>query len=306
MPDDAPPAPPAAPAPGRYPVRFGTAELMADLDRPNGWMLAVDGVFQSYVDLEDPTYLDFGYLHHVGAVLDVVGGYGEPLDAVHLGAGAGTLPRYVAATRPGSAQVVVDLDGPLLDLAWHTLGLRTVEGVTRVEADAREVVEARPDASADLVVVDVFTAGSVPPHVATAEFAAQVARVLRPDGVCVVNLADTGALDFARRQVAAWRDALGEVLLLAEPSVLRGRRHGNVVLTASRRALPLGPVVRGAASSTFAARVVHGQALDALVGDAVAPHDGEEVHSPPLPPGTLGDALYAGREADETRGPADA
>ncbi|MFD1051433.1 spermine synthase, partial [Kibdelosporangium lantanae] len=56
--------------PGRRQVRFGTAELMRDLDRPNGWLLSVDGVAQSYVDLDDPTYLDFEYVRRMGDIVD--------------------------------------------------------------------------------------------------------------------------------------------------------------------------------------------------------------------------------------------
>src|SRR5690606_19354878 len=47
------------PVPGRYPVAGGEVELLRDLDRPDGWMIVVNGVPQSYVDLSDPTYLDF-------------------------------------------------------------------------------------------------------------------------------------------------------------------------------------------------------------------------------------------------------
>ena len=33
-------------------------ELLADDDRPGGWLLLLDRVRQSYVDLHDPTYLE--------------------------------------------------------------------------------------------------------------------------------------------------------------------------------------------------------------------------------------------------------
>ncbi|MGH8869019.1 MAG: spermidine synthase [Actinomycetes bacterium] len=282
---------PAEPLPGRHPVRFGTAELIADLDRPRGWMLAVDGVFQSYVDLDDPTYLDFGYLHHVGRVLDLVAPPGAPVDAVHLGVGAGTLVRYLASTRPGSRHVVVDADGPLLDLALGTLGLGRVPGVVPQCQDARDAVAAQPDDSADVVVLDVFAGGAVPVHVTTAEFAADVARVLRTGGVCVANLADSGALAFARAQAATWRAALGSVVLLAEPAVLRGRRYGNLVLACSRHPLPVEPLVRAVAPAPFPARVLHGEALDGFVGDAVPATDAVAVAPPSPPAGTVGDAL---------------
>ncbi|MET0136632.1 MAG: spermidine synthase-like protein, partial [Kibdelosporangium sp.] len=112
------------PGPGRHEVRFGTAELLRDLDRPGAWYLSVDGVAQSYVDLDDPTHLEFDYVRRIGDIIDCMPG--GPLQALHIGGGACTLPRYVAATRPGSRQLVLDADGPLIELVRENLDLRSV------------------------------------------------------------------------------------------------------------------------------------------------------------------------------------
>ncbi len=40
-------------------VDGGTAKLMPDVDRDRAWLLTVDGAPQSYVDLDDPTHLEF-------------------------------------------------------------------------------------------------------------------------------------------------------------------------------------------------------------------------------------------------------
>ena len=89
--------------PGPTAVTGGTAELLADADREGSWMLLVNGTPQSHVDLDDPTHLEFEYVRRMGHVLDLAADPGAPLDIVHLGGGALTLPRYVAVTRPGGA-----------------------------------------------------------------------------------------------------------------------------------------------------------------------------------------------------------
>ena len=122
-----------SPVPGQYPVRFGQAELLRDLDRPNGWLLNVNGVAQSYVDLDDPTHLEFDYVRRIGDVVDCVAEQGHPLDVVHIGGGACTLPRYIAATRPGSRQLVLEADGPLVEL------VRLGKLRWRIEQDYREL-----------------------------------------------------------------------------------------------------------------------------------------------------------------------
>ena len=102
----------------------GGAELLRDADRPAAWVLLVDGVAQSHVDLDDPRYLDFEYVRRLGHVIDTAAPPGQQLRVLHLGAGALTLARYVAATRPGSAQLAVDADAALVDLVRRRLPVR--------------------------------------------------------------------------------------------------------------------------------------------------------------------------------------
>ncbi|HEX5205144.1 MAG TPA: spermine synthase, partial [Actinoplanes sp.] len=92
-------------------VASGIAELIPDADRPAAYSLMLDGAPQSYVDLEDPTHLEFEYIRRMAAVIDLIAPAGAPVRALHLGGGALTLPRYIAATRPGSPQRVVEIDG---------------------------------------------------------------------------------------------------------------------------------------------------------------------------------------------------
>src|SRR3954454_1003892 len=94
-------------------VDSGIAELVRDPDRPRAWTLLLNGVPQSHVDLDDPEYLDFEYVRRLGHVVDLVAPARSPLRVLHLGGGALTLARYVAATRPRSAQQVIEVDPAL-------------------------------------------------------------------------------------------------------------------------------------------------------------------------------------------------
>src|SRR6202012_5800799 len=98
--------------------------------------------------------------------------------------------RYVAATRPGSGQQVVEIDGPLLDLVRRELPLARAVRMRLRTGDARDVLGRLPAAAFDLVVVDVYAGGRMPARLASVEFAALAAGVLRPGGVLAVNLAD--------------------------------------------------------------------------------------------------------------------
>ncbi|QWF78445.1 spermidine synthase [Amycolatopsis sp. CA-230715] len=271
----------ARPVPGQYPVRFGVAEVLRDADRENGWLLSVDGISQSYVDMNDPEHLEFDYLRRIADVLDLVPD--GPLDVVHIGGGAGTLARYVAATRPGSRQLVVDADDGLVDLVERLFGL-TAEGIRVIVGDGRAVIEELPADSADFVVLDAFQGASVPGRLATAEFLTAVAAVLRPGGTAVLNISDGTGLAFAKRVAATVSAVFPHALLLAEPMVLRGRRFSNLVLAGSTAELPIGPLRAVCAAAVFPARCVAGDDLEDLCGDAEPLSDADPVTGPEPPP----------------------
>ncbi|CAL9627705.1 hypothetical protein SUDANB54_06021 [Streptomyces sp. enrichment culture] len=264
-------------------VDHGTAKLMPDVDRERAWLLTVDGAPQSYVDLDEPTHLEFEYARRLGHVLDVAGEPGAPLDAVHLGGGAMTLPRYLAVTRPGSRQDVVEADAGLAALVAEVLPLPAGGGVAVHTVDARAWLEAASDSSADVVVGDVFGGSQVPAHLTTVGYVDEVARVLRGGGVYLANLADAAPFAFLRSQVATVGTRFAEVVLVAEPAVLRGRRFGNVVVAASDRALDIPALTRAVAGDPFPARVVRGEALWRWVGEARPVSEVTAVPSP-LPP----------------------
>ena len=245
---------------GSWPVRFGTAELLRDLDRPSGWILLVAGTPQSYVDLDEPEHLEFEYVRLLADVVDSVGVPGAPLAVVHLGGGGCTLPRYVAATRPGSTQVVVEADDALAEVVRHQFG---TQGFRLRVGDGREALGHLAPGTSDVVVGDVFVGAQVPAHMATVEHVRLVKAVLKPGGTYLVNLADTGSLPYARQQVATLLACFEHVLLMGDPGVLRGRRFGNLVLAGSDAPLPLDYLRRVTTRSIGRARVEVGQVFAA-------------------------------------------
>jgi spermidine synthase len=260
---------------------LGRAELLADADRPGGWLLTVDRVRQSYVDLEDPTYLDFEYVQAFADVIDALPP--GPLATTHVGGGACTLARYVAATRPGSSQIVLEPDAELTELVRRRLPFPRGARIRVRPVDGRRGVAALNDASADVLVVDAFHGGRVPAELTTVEFFRDVARVLRPGGVVLVNVADGPPVSYTRRLVATLHQHFARVLAVADPGVLKGRRFGNVVLAASRGQLPTTEIRRAAARAAFPRTVHSGAAITALGSGAAPFTDADGVRSPEPP-----------------------
>ncbi|RLP85328.1 spermine synthase [Micromonospora sp. BL4] len=266
-------------------VDTGQAELLPDPDRPGSWTLLLDGAPQSHVDLTDPTHLEFEYVRRLAAAIDLIAPAGAPLRVLHLGGGALTLPRYVSATRPGSTQRVSEVDGGLVELVRRALPWPADARLrVRVE-DARAVLAATRDASFDVVVADVFAGARTPAHLTSVEYATEVARVLRPTGWYLANLADGPPLRHARGQVATVRAVLPRACLVGDAAVLRGRRYGNLVLVAGRTEPPVAELARRAAGDWFPGRMVAGDELDRFAGGSTVVRDADATGSDPPPPG---------------------
>ncbi|MFC7310663.1 spermidine synthase [Streptomyces monticola] len=276
------------PIPVTRAVDHGVAKLLPDVDRPRAWLLTVDGAPQSYVDLDEPTHLEFEYARRLGHVLDTVAAEGRPLDVLHLGGGALTLPRYLAATRPGSAQDVVEADHGLCALIAEHLPVAAGSGIRTHRADARGWLEAAPTDSVDVIVADVFGGSRVPAHLTTLDYARQAERVLRPGGVYLANLADSAPFTFLRSQLATFQELFAHLALIAEPAVLRGRRFGNAVVVAAHEEPDIAALTRRTAADVFPARVEHGAALRRLIGDARTVREQDAVASPEPPEGAFG------------------
>ncbi|MBB4785277.1 spermidine synthase [Streptomyces rapamycinicus] len=273
-----------SPEPVTASVDGGLAELVPDRDRPRGWTLLLDGKPQSHVDLDDPAYLDFEYQRRFGHVADLAAPPGRPLRAVHLGGGAFTLARYIAAARPRSTQQIIEIDAPLIQFVRRELPLDPGDRIRVRGADARAGLAKVPDGWADLIIADVFSGARTPAHLTSAEFLAEVRRALRPDGCYVANLADGPPLAHLKAQIATARTVFAEVCLTADPALLRGRRFGNAVLLAADRELPLAELTRRAAGDPHPARVEHGRALADFTGGAAPVTDATAAPSPAPPP----------------------
>jgi len=251
---------------------------------PGSFTLVVDGTPQSHVNIDNPAELFFEYIQRMGHVIDQIGEPGEPITAVHLGAGAFTLPRYVEATRPGSRQQVVELESDLVDFVRSELPWSPRAQIRVRHGDAREVVGKFPPGlrgSVDLLVIDIFSGARTPAHVTSLEFYREAVTLLSDEGIVLVNVADGPGLAFARGQASTLASVVADVALLAETQILKGRRFGNVVLVGSKSPLPLEWMPRLLAGGPHPSKVVSGPELKEFIAGAPIVTDATAIQSPP-------------------------
>ena len=295
------------PRPGAWQTASGRAEILADADRPGAYLLVVDDVPQSYVDLLAPAFLEFAYVRQLGTLVELLEPRAPaPLSVVHVGAGAATLARHVTAVRPGSHQTVIEYDRELADGVEERLGSA---GFRYTIADGRKHLAGLAEGATDLLVTDAFVANRIPPSLTTSEYLGEVRRVLRGTGWYAVNVADAAPFAYARRVVATVAATFASSVVLIEPAVLRGRRFGNLVVVGSDAELPLPELLRAASADAASPhRVVHGTAVTEFVGDAAPLRDADALESPIPPLGAFSitgatERVLADRDEPEHPGP---
>lgn len=262
--------------------------LTRDPVRPDAFRVMFGPTAQSWVDPADPLHLEFEYVQRVAEALELTvlaRREGERVRVVHLGGAGMTIPRWVAARRPETAQVVCEPDVELTEEVRRKVPLPPHSGIKVRDVDGRTGVAAMPDSWFDALVVDAFAGASVPGELVTAEFYADAARAARPGAVLVANITDRAPFGWAKRVVAGVRATFRDVVVSAEAAVWKGRRLGNLVIVASDAALPVAELEQRAHRAAFPYQLLHDRALHRWLGGAQPFTDVDATDSPGMPGG---------------------
>jgi spermidine synthase len=216
--------------PCQYETTYHCADVVTDPDRPSGRLLILDRGHNSYVDLEDPTHLEFRYIRVMVDLIDVEMPAG-PIDVLSIGGGGFTFPGYLDATRPGTNHVVLEIDSSLVDIGRTDLGFED-EAVVVID-DARRSIDGVPAGSVDVVIGDAFSGLTVPWHLTTVEFVETIAEKLAPEGLYTINVIDRAEAQFARAKAATLDHVFEHVAVFAPPGYFTGESGGNYVLVGS-------------------------------------------------------------------------
>jgi predicted O-methyltransferase YrrM len=255
------------PAVVRATSSIGPLELEPDPRRRGGRTLLIDGLVHGYVDLDDPTHLEVDYVARIGAALEVLVPRGAAARVLHLGGGAFSLPRFLAATRPQVEQTVVERSAAVVRLAEQHLRLRRTDRLRVVTADAARAVRRLEDGAFDLVLGDAFV-GTETPDALTGAFADEVRRLLAPGGRYLWNVVDQPPWPVAAAELAALRERFAHVTAFGGREVARGRHAGNLLLLASAAPLPLEALARRIAGGAHPAELLSAGRLGALADGA--------------------------------------
>ncbi|MGM9470981.1 spermidine synthase [Pseudarthrobacter sp. YS3] len=243
------------------------AAIDPDSFTSGAYVLSIGGAEQSHVNLAHPEEIFYEYLRRIGHLVDLAAPAGRPITALHLGAGALTLARYIQATRPGSVQYAVELERELLDFVLQQLPLPDGTDLHTVIGDARNTLaDVGAGLRFDVVILDIFSGPEAPAHIACTEFYQEARARLAPEGVLIVNVGDEPALTLVRSQAAAMRSAMTDVAAFAETGMFEGRYPGNIILAGTQARWPEAWTAELTARGPHPAKVLAGVDLDVLSG----------------------------------------
>ncbi|MGH1488949.1 MAG: fused MFS/spermidine synthase [Acidimicrobiales bacterium] len=221
--------------PCEFESAYACGRVVVDEEDESIRFLILDTLRHGAVDLDDPAHLEFRY---TGIIGDVIASMPPgPLRGLHLGGGAFSVPASVNATRPGSSHLVLEIDPLLVEIATEQLGLVTGPDLEVVNGDARLGLADLATDSFDLIVGDAFAGASIPWHLTTTEFIAELDRVLKDDGLYVMNVIDGGENRFAEATLATLAVHFEHRAAIVAPDWPR-RRPSNQILVASNQTLP--------------------------------------------------------------------
>jgi hypothetical protein len=236
-------------------------ELIAERDplRPSGRLLRQGDIDASYVDLADPSHLEFDYMRWMRIVLRAA----RAGRVLHVGGGACALARALAAEDPDGRQEVCEVDPDVLALAREHFGLRRVRGLHVRVAEGRAFVTRQAPGSWDAVAIDAFIAATIPRQLITAEALAEVARVAP---LVLINVLDDRSARVLHTVAAGLAAAYPRVWAL-------GGRTGNTVVVGSVAALDLRRIAAQAAADPSPARLTAPNTWAARLAGTAPMHD---------------------------------
>lgn len=246
MPRTATDSPIAAGVPRDHPMTIATGVVSLHDESDGSTSVWVNNVPSSTMRSRTDV-LDFEYMRHMAAAVDAWNPP-ERMLALHVGAGACTLPRYLCHRFPDSRHIAVDVDTTLPELVRTWWDLPRAPRLRIRAQDGLAALTDRHDDSLDLVVRDAFAGDRTPDHLAEDRWWREARRTLRSDGLVVANVGVRPGTAQGRADAAAARAHFPAVVAIAEHAVLRGKRRGNVIVAASA-ALNVDAIRRYAASA---------------------------------------------------------
>ena len=191
--------------------------------------LTLDQLLHSYVALDDPTFLVYGYEKITADFVALQDHRGDGPNVLFIGGGGYTMPRLIEVRYPDWNVEVIEIDPEVTEVAHAYFALPRNTTISTYNVDARMKANDLADGDYDMVVGDAFNDFSVPYQLTTHEFNQRVKELLKPEGIYIVNIVDNLEIgNFLRAYVNTMRHTFEYVYVLRDDDLWEKDERSNV------------------------------------------------------------------------------
>jgi predicted membrane-bound spermidine synthase len=153
--------------------------------------LYLDQLTHSCSDPVNPLRLQYRYIRSFKEIVEWQAGKRKSFKTLFIGGGGYTFPRFIESTHPEAEIDVVEIDPVVTQVSQKYLGLSQNSRIRTFNEDGRWfVMNRKAEGTYDVIFEDVFNDLSIPYHLTTREFAVQLKRLLKKDGLLLTNVID--------------------------------------------------------------------------------------------------------------------
>ena len=203
--------------------------------------MVLDNLIHSYVNLKDPTHIEYEYERIYADVLKWKFAQDTPFKSLTIGGGGYTFPRFMEVTYPKAQIDVVEIDPQVTKVVYDHLGLPNDTRIVTYNTDGRWYVMNCKE-KYDLVFTDAYNDLSIPYHLTTKEFAAQIKSIMNPGAILMSNVIDNFQKGiFLPSFVRTLREVFGKenVYLISVSPHFRETRISTFIVLASNGSLDI-------------------------------------------------------------------
>jgi predicted membrane-bound spermidine synthase len=153
--------------------------------------LYLDHLNHSCSDLDNPFRLEYRYIRSFEEIVRFQADKRKSFKTLFIGGGGYTLPRFIEIRYPNAEIDVVEIDPEVTRVSQKYLGISLTSKIQTFNEDGRWfVMNRKGEGRYDFIFQDAFNDLSIPYHLTTKEFAMQLRRLLKKDGLLLSNVID--------------------------------------------------------------------------------------------------------------------
>lgn len=221
-----------------YSIRFFDQDTGQDGNRVR--VLVLDHLVHSFVSMDDPTHLEYAYEKVYADIVRYLSETRPQMNALFIGGGGYTFPRYMERVYPSSNLEVIEIDPEVTRVNYEELGLPRDTRIVTYNMDGRIFFDetSAPRWKYDLILGDAFNDLSIPYHLTTLEFTRKLKASMKPDGFYLVNIIDNpqrGA--FLRPYVNTLKQVFPHVTVAAVGDGWKASAQNTLIVVASEQSI---------------------------------------------------------------------